>query len=48
VLERYTAAGARGLRTSASGAITFELRPAMLLEPPSEWRRDRPRAWRDP
>ncbi|HET9692855.1 MAG TPA: DNA internalization-related competence protein ComEC/Rec2, partial [Steroidobacteraceae bacterium] len=47
VVERYRQAGAHGLRTSASGAITFELRPGPL-EPPREWRRERPRPWRDP
>jgi competence protein ComEC len=47
VVERYRQVGARGLRTSASGAITFEL-GAGPLEAPAEWRRDRPRPWRDP
>ncbi|HET7204112.1 MAG TPA: hypothetical protein VFI92_12170, partial [Steroidobacteraceae bacterium] len=47
VVERYRQAGARDLRTSASGAITFEL-GAGPLESPREWRRDRPRPWRDP
>jgi competence protein ComEC len=48
VVGRYDAIGARGLRTSASGAITFRLRPGRSLEPPREWRRERPRPWRDP
>ncbi|HEX6572264.1 MAG TPA: DNA internalization-related competence protein ComEC/Rec2 [Steroidobacteraceae bacterium] len=48
VVERYEAVGARGLRTSASGAITFRLRPDRPLEPPREWRREWPKPWRDP
>jgi competence protein ComEC len=47
VVQRYEAVGARALRTSTSGAISFELRPGPLA-PPAEWRRDRPRIWRDP
>ena len=48
VVERYDAIGARGLRTSASGAITFRLQPGRPLEPPREWRLVRPKPWRDP
>jgi competence protein ComEC len=48
VVERWQAAGAAGLRTSASGAVTFELAPGQPLAEPREWRRLRPRPWRDP
>jgi competence protein ComEC len=48
VVERYDAVGASGLRTSASGAITFRLKSGPPLEPPREWRRERPKPWRDP
>ena len=48
VVERWHAAGARQRRTSASGAITFELVPGRTVAPPFEWRRDRPRSWREP
>ena len=48
VVERYEAAGARSLRTSSSGAITFLLRPGHPGEPPQEWRREWLRTWRDP
>jgi competence protein ComEC len=48
VAARYEAAGARGLRTSASGAITFRLRPGHPVEPPQEWRRTSLRTWREP
>jgi competence protein ComEC len=48
VVERYDAAGARSLRTSASGAITFRLRPGRPVEPPREWRRASLRPWREP
>jgi competence protein ComEC len=48
VVERYDAVGARGLRTSSSGAVTFRLRPGRPIEPPQEWRRESLRTWRDP
>jgi competence protein ComEC len=48
VVERYDAVGARGLRTSSSGAITFRLRPGRPIEPPQEWRTESLRTWRDP
>jgi competence protein ComEC len=48
VVERYDAVGARGLRTSASGAITFRLRPGRPIEPPQQWRQESLRTWRDP
>jgi competence protein ComEC len=48
VVERYDAVGARDLRTSASGAITFHLRPGRPVEPPKEWRKASLRTWRDP
>jgi len=48
VVERWEQSGARGLHTSRSGAITFELLPGQALESPTEWRRERPRPWRDP
>ena len=48
VVERWEQAGAQGVRTSESGAITFELAPGRVLAPPIEWRREHPRPWRDP
>ena len=48
VVERWEQAGARGVRTSESGAITFELAPGRVLAQPIEWRREHPRPWRDP
>jgi competence protein ComEC len=48
VVERWEQAGAVGVRTSDGGAITFELAPGPALAPPSEWRREQPRPWRDP
>ena len=48
VVERWEQSGARGLRTSRSGAITFELLPGQSLASPTEWRLERPRPWRDP
>ena len=48
VVERWEQAGAQGVRTSDGGAITFELAPGRALAPPSEWRREHPRPWRDP
>ncbi|MEY2920526.1 MAG: hypothetical protein RL261_1831 [Pseudomonadota bacterium] len=48
VVERWEQAGAQGVRTSDGGAITFELAPGRVLAPPVEWRRARPRPWRDP
>ena len=48
VVERWEQAGARGVRTSDGGAITFELVPGRALAPPVEWRREQPRPWRDP
>ena len=41
VVERWQQAGARGLRTSTGGAITFDLAPGRALAPPAEWRRER-------
>jgi competence protein ComEC len=48
VVERWEQAGALEVRTSVGGAITFELAPGRALAPPVEWRRERPRPWRDP
>jgi competence protein ComEC len=48
VVERWEQAGARGVATSSSGAIVFELTPGRNLAPPVEYRRERPRPWRDP
>ncbi len=48
VVERWEQAGARAVRTSDGGAITFELAPGRVLAPPHEWRREHPRPWRDP
>jgi competence protein ComEC len=48
VVERWEQAGAQGLRTSHSGAITFDLIPGQALGPPREWRRESQRPWRDP
>jgi competence protein ComEC len=48
VVERWEQAGAKAVRTSDGGAITFELAPGQALVPPSEWRRRHPRPWRDP
>ncbi|MGB7738392.1 MAG: DNA internalization-related competence protein ComEC/Rec2 [Steroidobacteraceae bacterium] len=48
VVERWEQAGAQGVRTSDGGAITFELAPGRALAPPSEWRREHLRPWRDP
>jgi len=48
VVERWEQVGARGVRTSDSGAITFELASGRALAPPMEWRREHPRPWRDP
>jgi competence protein ComEC len=47
VVERWHGIGARGLRTSASGATTFVLGLGGPLEP-DEWRRGHPRPWREP
>jgi competence protein ComEC len=47
VVERWEAAGARSLRTSEAGAITFDL-TASGLRGPAAWRLDHPRPWRDP
>ena len=47
VVARYEDVGARALRTSTSGAIRFEFAPGPLA-PPAQWRRERPRPWRDP
>jgi competence protein ComEC len=48
VVERWEQAGAQAVRTSDSGAITFELVPGRVLAPPHEWRREHPHPWRDP
>jgi competence protein ComEC len=48
VVERWDGVGAAGLRTSASGAITFELIPGRSLVAPVEWRLETRRPWRDP
>ncbi len=48
VVERWEHAGARSIRTSGGGAITFELEPGRILSPPAEYRRERSRPWRDP
>ena len=48
VVERWQQAGAQAVRTSDSGAITFELATGRVLAPPREWRREHPRPWRDP
>lgn len=48
VFDRWQRSGARGLLTSRSGAITFDLRPGEPLQSPAEWRLARPRPWRDP
>ena len=48
VVERWEQAGALGVATSVGGAITFELMPGRALAPPVEYRRERPRPWRDP
>ena len=48
VVERWEQAGARSVQTSDGGAITFELGPGRSLPPPAEYRRERPRPWRDP
>jgi competence protein ComEC len=48
VVERWAQAGAAGLRTSASGAIVFELSPGRSLAAPVEWRLEARRPWRDP
>ena len=48
VAERWEQTGARGLLTSRSGAITFELIPGQELASPVEWRRIARRPWRDP
>lgn len=48
VTGRWEQAGASGLLTSRSGAITFELIPGQELSAPVEWRRDARRPWRDP
>jgi competence protein ComEC len=48
VVERWEQAGAREVRTSNGGAITFELAPGRALAPPREWRREHPHPWRDP
>ena len=47
VVERWEGVGARGLRTSASGATTFVLGAGHTLAP-LEWRRLHPAPWRDP
>ena len=48
VVARWEQAGARSVRTSDGGAITFELGSGKVLRPPAEYRRERPRPWRDP
>jgi competence protein ComEC len=48
VVGRWQAVGAADLRTSASGAITFELSPGRPLSAPAQWRPGHPRPWRDP
>ncbi len=48
IVERWERAGARGLTTSASGAITFTLRPGEALAGPGQWRLEMPPPWRDP
>lgn len=48
VVQRWRDAGARQRRTSSSGAISFELHPGRAVAPPEEWRRARPRPWREP
>jgi competence protein ComEC len=48
VVERWEQAGARGAATSSGGAIMFELTPGRSVAPPVEYRRERPRPWRDP
>ncbi|MBK7903638.1 MAG: hypothetical protein IPJ97_12370 [Proteobacteria bacterium] len=48
VVERWQQAGAQAVRTSDSGAITFELAPGQVLTRPHDWRREHPRPWRDP
>jgi competence protein ComEC len=48
VVERWREAGARDLRTSTSGAVTFVLRPGTAAAAPGQWRIDAPRIWRDP
>jgi competence protein ComEC len=48
VVERWAGAGAEGFSTSQSGALTFELRPGVVLAAPQEWRRRHRRAWQDP
>jgi competence protein ComEC len=47
IVERWERAGARGLRTSTSGATSFLLGPGAPPDP-QEWRLRRPRVWRDP
>jgi competence protein ComEC len=48
VVERWRSAGAQVPRTSDSGAIEFDVDPALPLDPPSRWRIDHPRPWTDP
>jgi competence protein ComEC len=48
VAERWEQAGARALWTSQGGAITFELIPGQFLLPPTQWRLEAWRPWRDP
>jgi competence protein ComEC len=48
IVERWEQAGARGLMTSTSGAISFTLRPGEVLPEPGQWRLERPPPWRDP
>ena len=48
VVERWEAAGARVLTSSASGALEFDLHPERPLAEPRAWRALRPRPWRDP
>ena len=48
VVERWEAAGAAVLATSAAGAIEFDVRPDRPLERPGLWRIGHRRFWRDP
>lgn len=48
VVERWEQVGAKDVRTSTGGAITFGLDPREPLHSPAQWRLDHPWAWRDP
>lgn len=48
VVERWRAAGALEVRTSSSGAVTFELGADGGANVPVRWRPQHPRLWRDP